>query len=307
MDNATAGGESFGGNFIRTKDGKNYLTLGSTDARVMEVTGLDSIKRLGGTFAYTKEKYLEAQKFVQAKAAEDATPNVFRVAKATVPVEIDGKADDWPELLAKDSTVLEIQESPQKSYGRVSMRYDADNLYVAWRVSSPRGEMKNSGQDFRLLFKTGDVVDLMIGPETQKPDGAENSRLVLSLLEGKPVAVLNQPKAIGAAKSENFEFASPWRSFVFDRVVFVPEVKLETGKLPGGSYLVEAAIPWKILGIKPSVGLKLLGDVGVLLGDAGGTQTIARHYWSNPNTNLVNDVPGEAELTPKLWGTFELE
>jgi hypothetical protein len=39
----------------------------------------------------------------------------------------------------------------------------------------------------------------------------------------------------------------------------------------------------------------------------GGTETIARHYWANKNTNLVNDVPGEAELTPRLWGTFELD
>ena len=35
--------------------------------------------------------------------------------------------------------------------------------------------------------------------------------------------------------------------------------------------------------------------------------TVARRYWSNQATNLVNDVPGEAELTPARWGTFTLE
>jgi Zn-dependent metalloprotease len=39
----------------------------------------------------------------------------------------------------------------------------------------------------------------------------------------------------------------------------------------------------------------------------GGTQTIARHYWSNKATGLVNDVPGGADLAPRLWGTFTLE
>jgi len=306
MDNTTAGGESFGGNFIRTKDGKYYVTLGATDARVMEVTGLDSIKRLKGTFVYTKEQYEEAQKLAQAKAVEENKPKVYRVARATAPVELNGKGGEWPELTSKESHLMEIEDSPRKRYGRVQMRYDDTALYVAWQVMVPRAEMKNAGQDYRLLFKTGDVVDLMVGPEKQNADGSGNSRLVFSVMEGQPVVVLNQPKMKGAAKSESFEFASPWRSFIFDRVVRVPEVKMATGKSPGG-YLVEAAIPWKVIGLTPRSGLKLRGDVGVLLGDVGGTQTIARHYWSNQNTNLVNDVPGEAELTPKLWGTLELE
>ena len=38
-----------------------------------------------------------------------------------------------------------------------------------------------------------------------------------------------------------------------------------------------------------------------------GTTTIARQYWSNKSTGLVNDVPGEADLSPNLWGTFVLE
>ena len=48
-------------------------------------------------------------------------------------------------------------------------------------------------------------------------------------------------------------------------------------------------------------------DVGALFADSGGTTTVARHYWSNQATNLVNDVPGEADLTPNLWGTWTLE
>ena len=34
---------------------------------------------------------------------------------------------------------------------------------------------------------------------------------------------------------------------------------------------------------------------------------VARRYWSNKATGLVNDVPGEADLTPALWGTFVLK
>ncbi|MBA3938973.1 MAG: hypothetical protein H0X38_16125, partial [Planctomycetes bacterium] len=75
---------------------------------------------------------------------------------------------------------------------------------------------------------------------------------------------------------------------------------------PGG-FLVEASIPWEKLGIVPRPGLTIAGDAGVLAADPGGTTTVARRYWSNQATNLVNDVPGEAELTPARWGTFILE
>lgn len=304
MDNITAGGESFGGDFIRAANGKTYVTLGGTDARVVEVTGLDSIKRLNGKFTYSNEAYVAAQKLAEAKAVESAQSKVYKIAKATAPVTIDGTAEDWPELLDGQSSVVEIKESAKKTYGRVQLRYDADNLYVAWRVLGS-SEMKNAGQDFRLLFKTGDVVDVMLGLGDSKGKG--DSRVLVSVMDGKPVAVLNQKIAPGAPKSEGFEFASPWRSIAFDRVVLAPDVKVATKKLKAGGYLVEATIPWKLLGIVPKSGMKLKGDVGVLFGDTAGTQTIARHYWTNKNTNLVNDVPGEADLTPALWGTFELE
>jgi hypothetical protein len=29
-----------------------------------------------------------------------------------------------------------------------------------------------------------------------------------------------------------------------------------------------------------------------------------RSYWSNQNTGLVNDVPGEIMLSPVSWGTI---
>ena len=80
----------------------------------------------------------------------------------------------------------------------------------------------------------------------------------------------------------------------------------ESAPMDGG-YFVEAQIPWARLGIAPQSGLKLRGDVGVLFADNGGTQTISRQYWSNKATGLVNDVPGEADLTTNLWGEFVLE
>ncbi len=301
LDANTAGGESFGGNFIRTKEGKVYLVNGGTDARVIELTGLDSIRRFNGKFTYSPKEFVKAQVLLTDKTAAAQEQRVYTVAKGT-PV-LTGKPDGWPDLLNDSKPVLEVQESANQRYARVQARYDDQNLYLGYRVFAPRSAMKNVGQDDRLLFKSGDAVDLMIGPDTA--DAAGKLRLLLSFKGTTPVAVLNQQLAPGAAASEKFDFSSPWRTITFDRVVKVSDVQLTSAPINGG-YFVEAIIPWSVLGITPKSGLKLKADVGVLFGD-GGTQTVSRKYWSNKATGLVNDVPGEAALTPALWGTFILE
>lgn len=307
MDATTAGGESFGGHFTRTTNGKVYLTIGGTDARVLEVTGLDTLKRLGGTVQFTPARWDDAQKLAQEKAVKSNEARTYTIAKNTAPVVIDGKPGEWPELLDDKANLIEIRESPQMRFARAQVRYDDNSLYLAWRVFGP-GKLRNAGQNPQLLFKSGDAVDLMLGPLPAKPDGEGDLRLLLTQKDGKPIAMLNQKVVPGAAKNaaERYEFASPWRSIAFDRVVQIPEVQLSTNSINGG-YFVEAAIPWKALGVTPQSGLKLKGDIGVLFADAGGTQTTSRRYWSNKATGLVNDVPGEADLTPKLWGEFVLE
>ena len=45
-------------------------------------------------------------------------------------------------------------------------------------------------------------------------------------------------------------------------------------------------------------------DLGILRGD--GTSTLQRVYWSNKGTAIVSDVPSETQLTPALWGRWEL-
>jgi len=112
-------------------------------------------------------------------------------------------------------------------------------------------------------------------------------------------------------------FSSPWRTIYFDRVTRAVPIRAATvterpvrrgEPLPHGRGSdVEAAIPWRVLGFQPQPGLKLRGDFGVLCADSGGTATIARHYWSSQATGLVNDVPGEADLTPSLWGELQLD
>jgi hypothetical protein len=303
MDATTAGGESFGGNFVRTTAGKVYLTIGGTDARVLEVSGLDSIVRFGGRFTYRPEQYAAAQQLMQQQAAKVQAARSAVIAKAAAPVRIDGKPDEWPELLDDKATAIAIEESAQRRYARVGMRWDATSLYLAYRVFAPAGALRNAGQDWRLLFKTGDAVDLMLGGRGKDDAGL---RLLMTMMGGQPCAVLYEKRVPGVAEQDRVPFSSPWRTIHFDRVAQLADVQLACGGISGG-WFVEAAVPWRRLGVTPASGLKLSGDLGALSADSGGTTTVARHYWSNQATNLVNDVPGEADLAASLWGTFTLE
>jgi FlgD Ig-like domain len=303
MDDTTGGGESFGGNFVRTPDGKVYLTIGCTDARVMEVTGLDTIRRLNGSFDYSNEQFAQARQFVQQQTAQASEPKVYAIEPIATPPVIDGQIVKWPNLLDDAKPAIEIQDDPQHRYGRALLCYDNQNLYIAYAVFSSADHMRNAGQNPQLLFKTGDCVDLMLGPDTT---GGRHLRLLMTVANGKPTAVLYEEGIPGTDPAKRVPFSSPSRTMYFDRVSELQNVKFTTNPMPGG-YFVEAAVPWTVLGVTPQSGSKLKADLGILFADTGGTTTVARQYWSNKATGLVNDIPGEAELTPQLWGEFILK
>ena len=301
VDAMTSGGESFGGNFVRTSDGRFLLTSCGTDARVIELTGLTSLKRFSGTFTYTAEQWRAAQQALDEKAAKANQPKRWSVPRTGDTIAIDGKANDWPELTDDKASVLLIGDNAKRPIGRVALRWSPTHLSIAWRVTDDHDQPRNAGQDERLLFKTGDAVDVMlVGAD---PAG---QRLLVSTLAGQPIAMLYEKHVAGTVEAARVPFSSPWRTIHFDRVSRPTEVSAAFGRISGG-WFAEAQIPWSRLGITPKAGQELRGDVGVLKADRGGTVTVGRHYWSNGATNLVNDIPGEADLTPRLWGTLVLE
>ena len=99
---------------------------------------------------------------------------------------------------------------------------------------------------------------------------------------------------------------SPVGSKRFDRVQPIAEPMIYTATNNGG-YVISAAIPWTALGVKPASGLKLRGDIGFISSDSSGKRNIARTYWANSDTGLVNDEPQESWLLPKQWGNWTLE
>ena len=182
------------------------------------------------------------------------------------------------------------------------MAYTDRHLLLCWKIRNA-GPFKNSGDDFRRIFKTGGAVDLQIGtdpdadPARRRP-AAGDLRLVISMVNGKPTAVLYRPVAPGAPKEHAWEtYTQAGGTTAFDQVVKLTNVAVEVV----GAHTVFAAVPLTTLGLTITDDLVLKMDWGVLSTD-GGSVTTARRYWANKMAVGVMDEPTEAKLTPDLWG-----
>jgi hypothetical protein len=235
------------------------------------------------------------------------------VAIKEKPPTVDGKLDDWSDAqwVTIDARVTQVGDWGHKKVAtQAALAIANGRLYAAFKTDEPR-MLNNSGQSLQNLFKTGACLDLMIGsdpaadPKRGRPV-AGDERLLVTKVKGKTAAVLYRqvaPRAVGAGA----EFTSPIKTVKFDSVTDVSDqVQLSEGEVKeGGLGTYEFSVPLKTLGLAGTDGEKLRGDVGVLRGN--GFETLQRAYWSNKASGLVSDLPSEAELTPRLWGTWEVK
>jgi hypothetical protein len=190
----------------------------------------------------------------------------------------------------------------------VALACDTNRVHVAFRVED-RSPLVNGATDPALLFKGGDVCDLMLAANSQadpkrKKPVAGDTRLSFSVLDGKPVCVLYQAVSATGAKSPK-TFTSPTGSEAFERVQVLDTAQVAVQR-SATSYELEASVPWSEIGFVPTAGVKTRGDVGVLFGTDGGGRTILRAYAANKDTATVEDVPTEARLTPAQWTIVEV-
>ncbi|QNN22569.1 hypothetical protein HED60_09915 [Planctomycetales bacterium ZRK34] len=274
------GGEIFGGSFGRDeKSGRYLVQIGHGPYRIYELTGFDRARRMQGAIDVSAEQIIAAERHRRRQVAESHQERV-----ATLPGVIKWTRDgQFPVELKLDA--------------------DAEQLHLHYRVKDA-SPWVNNGRDWTQLFATGDTVDFQFAadpaadPKRRGPVPGDK-RLMIAPYEGRPIAVLYEHRKPGGANP--IEFASPWRGEKVDNVVQLAEARIDV-KVSGGGYEVDVTIPLKALGLSLEPGCDFSADFGVTYGDAGGTDTNLRSYWSNPSTGLVDDIPGEIMLSPNLWG-----
>ncbi len=304
LSDVTVGQEHFNGYFCRTReDNRYYVVAGHNHVSVAEVQGLERIKRLGGELKVTPADIQSAITFdrqVQARRLYDAA-KVFECRRIKEKIKVDGDPADWDfesaRLADRDVTL--------------SLAYDDTTLYLCYRAREC-GPLKNTGNDWKRLFKTGAAVDLQLGtdvaaPADRKDPVAGDLRVLMTLVKGEPVAVLYQPVYPGAKPDEAWEAHTSVFKATFDRVVRLGGVQLAASDTRDNDgtfrgYCIEAALPLAELGLKIQPDTRLKLDWGVLVSGPDGSETFQRLYWANPQTAIVSDEAAEAMLHPDLWG-----
>jgi hypothetical protein len=312
----TTGEENFWPSITQTDDGQVYIV--TSFPAIIRVDGLDSIRRLPpSTILVTAEMLEQAKAYFKTvelsrqRAAQASSTLIVPVD--TAPLTLSGDLSKWDSKLF---VTIDERSKLVGDWGRTklqtlaALRVAGDRLFAAFKTGDPQA-IDNSGASLQNLFKTGGGLDLMLATnpnsDPQRRSAAPGDiRLLVSLVKGKPVAVLYRPVATTAPRNSAI-FESPLRTLRFDDVEDVSQyVQFAKGNADSSNGAsagdFEFSIPLRILGLNSIPGTELRGDVGLLRGD--GVRTFQRAYWSDKATGLVSDIPSEAELTPQLWGRF---
>jgi hypothetical protein len=307
--------ENFNGTLFRHGgNGRIYLLGGDADCRLWELTGLDTLKRQTVAVAVTPAMIArsEANAAQNHRAEADALGKIPLKVAALTGAGADGNYEEWSAV----QPVSILAGTPRSA--RAQAGYDAKNLYVRFQVAD-ESPFVNTPTDQRLLFKSGDAVEINLAADTGKRNvRGQNQQqmrvgdvrlIVARTADNKVVATCYRYVTAGAEKPNAFSVetkssgkdtlddVSPWNDLPVN-------VKLESG-----GYVVEVAIPWEALGVVPKSGLNLLGDFGVIYGNEGGNKNAIRYLWSDksPEVSINNDIPSEIRIHPNDWGTLILE
>jgi hypothetical protein len=307
--------ENFNGTMFRhPQNGKTYFLGGDADLRLWELTGLDTMKRQSLQVTVAPEQVAKAaaaskQNFLAGQiAVGKKTAKLPRLKKAAA----DGTYDEWQ--ASQPLTIcMEGNRTAQAQLG-----YDDQSLHVRFQVSD-ESPFVNTPTDPRLLFKSGDAVEVNLATDLEKrPVRGQNQQqmkpgdvriIVARTAEGDLVATRYRYVTTEKEKPNTFsvETKSSGKDTLDDVAVWT-ELPVNASVQKDG-YVVEVAIPWKDLGIEPKPGLALSGDLGVIYGNEGGTKNAIRYLWSDksPEVSINNDIPSEIRIHPNQWGGWMLE
>ncbi|RDJ97822.1 hypothetical protein [Paraburkholderia lacunae] len=309
--------ECFHPMLTRTADGAVFLQAGSTSP-LLRIVGLAGVRRLPDLPLTVSASELVAAQRQATNAYQPGTQAaLLDVEYRATPTAPGADAAMWPNAdtqWAKIDT-RNVQSGDWRHTSietRAALAVFGGRLLIAIKTDDA-DLLNNSGESLQNLFTTGGGIDLMLGTDPgasaeRTVAVAGDERLVVSRAHGQIVAMLYRPVASPRGPTP-VTFSSALRTIRFDRMDDVSEkgaVSVTRDRTAGTGapqeVLYKIDVPLKVLNLSVTPGTVISGDVGVLRGN--GFQTLQRAYWANKASGLLSDLPGEAELTPNLWGRF---
>ena len=286
--------------FYQAPNGTPFLINGANQQEhIFKIKGLEKGGRFSGSLSLT-------QTAVDKAALERSVPQTIPEPKPVIsikwlkrPPAIDGDFSDWD---LNDAVRLDAGNGRTAD---VALGRDEKNLYLAYQVHESTPPLVNGGKDWRTLHTSGDCVDLMLGLDSRANPHRRNAapgdeRLLLSVFQKRPIAVLYQPVRANSTAPIRLGSAQ------VDRIVQLDSATVAVKRDPQNQiYRVEAAIPLQALSINPKQADALRGDVGVIYADDSGRNRAQRLYYYNRDTDTIADLPTETRLQPGEWGPID--
>ena len=282
--------------YYQDPKGVPYIINGANDAyHLLKINGLNG-DRFEAPFTFTAGDVARAATLRDLPVEKAAPQPIISVPSATEAPTIEGNLNEW-----NMASGVKLEGNKSRT-ARIALSRDDTNLYLACEVSKD-SPFSNKGSDWQTLFISGDCVDLMLATNRKaalhRKDAIEgDERLLLSMYQGKPIAVLYRPVVPGTKTPIQLMAAR------LDEIKRLDSAKVGI-QSSGNTYTLEASIPLKDLGIDPKETGALHGDVGVIFSDETGSNRSQRLYHYNKKTSITADLTTEATLQPGEWGTIE--
>ena len=284
--------EAFCGSFGRCNDGAIRFSGGKNHHSISVLKNLESLREFKVPFTFgagERKQALESRAGRLERERAMQRRDELTLVERSAPIPLRGRPEEWQAIPA-----AVFRDGGEERF-TVSLAMDSANLYGAFRVRDD-SPFVNRGDDEKLLFKTGDSVNLELGSHREAAPRPEDVRLLIAPFRGKPAAVLYRYRVPGARQPQ--EFISPIGRATVDQVEVLDDAEVRVTPVPGG-YFLEFRIPRRHL---PVLNRKaVFGDAGVIFSDAAGTINRYNAFFHSTQKGVTADVPSEIRLLPQQW------
>lgn len=293
--------EAFNGSFARGSDGRIRFVGGKCHHSIYEIRGLGSLQRFSRHIEFSIDDW---QKATQAQSERKAKELNTRIESAPVikrlsaPIKLSGNEHAW------DSIPKQIVDSGTHYKFTYRLALDKNYLYGAFKVTD-KSPFANNGSDWKMLFKSGDSINIELGDNNSSDIDVGDIRLLIAPYKQKNIAVLYRYK-MKSRTADPTIFGSPVGKVSIDKVEQLTDAQIKVNRAAQG-YFVKFKVPRQDIPVLNDHRDAIYGDVGVIFSDSNGSINQYNMFRYSLIKGVTSDVPSEIKLTPKYWHKFNIK
>jgi hypothetical protein len=206
----------------------------------------------GGGCKRAEKKPAPGSSALAALAAPQAAATPLRVARTHETFKLDGELDEppWNAIAARTGAFLDDTGSSARPYSEARFLWDADNLYVGLYAADEDIRATVTEHDGPVWID--DAFALHLSPGPAAGDGGPATVYAFDI---SATGVVTDARKVAGGKSD-----VSWESGI--KLGVDRDGTVNNPKDFDEEWVVEAAIPFRSLGIEPRPGARVLVDIG---------------------------------------------